>query len=244
MLGINRSEHRTSSIGQPELTDLERRVNNLFRVGVIEEVDYRRAVARVALQDGELLTDWLPWLTMRAGADSVWWAPEPGEVALVGSLSGELHAGFILGMAFSNGQRPSSRPGVMRADFGDGTVIEYDRKAHRLDVRVEAGDVEDPEAAEAEESGAAEGPEPNDPDTTAGELNLEAAEDVLMKAGRDLAVRVIGNLRLEVDGESDTTIEVLGHADLRIATLGKVDIFGGSGVNLNPPGLDVGGLFS
>lgn len=178
MLGFNRSEHRTSGIGAPEATDGDRRLNNLFRVGVLQEVDYVKAVARVALQGGETLTDWLPWLTLRAGSDALWWAPEPGEVVFVASLSGELHNGFILGAAYSNGNRPAAAGTVARATFADGTTVEYDREAHHLQIDVKAGDPQAPTETPATESDAADGPAHNPGPVTAGRLTVRTAGNV------------------------------------------------------------------
>lgn len=257
MFGVNRSDHGTSGIGSPESTDAERRLNNVLRVGMIHAVDYRRAVARVAMQEGEIITDWLPWLTARAGGDLFWWAPEPGEVVLVGSLSGELHNGFIWPAAFSNGNQPAARGSVCRATFADGTTVEYDRKAHVLRVAVFSGEVEEPEEVDAEESDAAEGPTPDDPTVTGGTIALGAAEDILGIAGRDsrlqaerdiasradrdhaisvgrnLAIHVQGNFSMVVEGESDTSIGIIGNADFRLATTGRVEVQGSSGVFIN-----------
>jgi phage baseplate assembly protein V len=189
MLGLNRSEHRTGSVGQPEATDVDRRTNNMLRVGEIVEVDYVKAVARVEMQGGETVTDWIPWLTMRAGpADVFWWAPEPGEVVMVGSLSGELHNGFIMATAFSNGNRNAARGTVCRATFADGTQVEYDRKAHHLIVNIAAGDPKEPQTSDASESDAADGPDPDTPEITGGRLTILTEEDVHIHAQGNVIV--------------------------------------------------------
>lgn len=198
MLGLNRSEHRTSSIGQPEATDNDRRTNNLLRVGEIREVDYVKAVARVEMQGGETLTDWIPWLTLRAGpSDVFWWAPEPGEVVMVGSLSGELHNGFIMATAFSNGNRNAARGTVCRATFADGTTVEYDRKAHHLTIDVKAGDPSEPETTDADESDAADGPEPDSPPITGGRVTILTTEDVYVEAQG--TVTIIGHQHIHLN---------------------------------------------
>lgn len=229
MLGLNRSEHRTGSIGQPEATEAERRLNNLFRVGSIKEVNYEKAVARVELQDGALLTDWLPWLTGRAGADQVWWAPEPGEVVMVGSLSGELHNGFIWAAAFSNGVRPASRSTVARATFEDGTIVEYDKKAHSLNIIVRDAEIQEPDEVSAEESDAVPRADDENPRVTGGRFNVAAMEDVNVAAGRDISIYVTG--------------------EVKVAASGAVMVWGTGGIHLNPtdappepPSFGAGGL--
>ncbi len=80
------------------LSELSRAVRDIIRIGVIAEVNTTLGVCRV--QSGELMTDWLHWLTSRAGGSRTWWAPSIGEQVLLLSLGGELVA---MGMA-----RPSS----------------------------------------------------------------------------------------------------------------------------------------
>ena len=143
MLGVNRSFRSTTGVGSREATDTARRVHNLIRYGVVEEADYEAAVVRVSMQDGELLSDWVPWWTLRAGPDRYWWAPEVGEVVLLLSPSGELGTGLVLPAGFSNQNQPADRETVKRTVYEDGTVVEYDREAHRflLDCTESEGDV-------------------------------------------------------------------------------------------------------
>lgn len=90
MLRVNRDDQSTSGVGAFEHTEASRRISNAIRYGVVKEADYENALIRLELQDGELLTDWIPWITLRAGGDKFWWAPEEGEVMMLLSPSGEL----------------------------------------------------------------------------------------------------------------------------------------------------------
>jgi phage baseplate assembly protein V len=143
VLGVNRNDQTTSGVGAFESTDTARRLSNVIRYGVVAEADYAQALIRLELQDGELLTDWIPWVTLRAGPDRFWWAPEVGEVMLVLAPSGELANAVALPAAFSNSNQNADRPTVQRQTFEDGTVIEYDRAAHRytLDATASGGEV-------------------------------------------------------------------------------------------------------
>lgn len=144
MLGFNRSDQQTSGVGSAESTDHARRLSNVIRYGVVAEADYEHALIRLSLQDGEITTDWIPWITLRAGADRFWWAPEVGEVMLVLAPSGDLATAVALPAAFSNSNQNGDRATVQRSTFSDGTVVEYDRQAHKLfmdvqgDVRIKA----------------------------------------------------------------------------------------------------------
>ena len=139
MLGVNRSDQLTAGVGSAESTDHARRLSNVARYGTVQEADYTGATAgfpaiRVQLQEGEILTDWMPWFTPRAGNDRVWDPPEVGEVVMVLAPSGELGAGVAIPGLFSNGNANGDRAGLQRRTFQDGTVVEYDRQAHKLKI--------------------------------------------------------------------------------------------------------------
>ena len=140
MLGVNRSDQGTSGVGSAESTDHARRLSNVIRYAVVAEADYDKALIRVDMQDGEIRSDWIPWITLRAGADKFWWAPEVGEVMLILAPSGDLTNAVALPAAFSNQNQNANRASVQRATFSDGTVVEYDRQAHKLFMNVQ-GDV-------------------------------------------------------------------------------------------------------
>ena len=142
MLRVNRDTQITSGVGAMEHTEASRRIANVIRYGVVKETDYEKALIRVELQDGELLTDWIPWVTLRAGNDKFWWAPEEGEVMLLLAPSGELANAVALPAAFSNQNQNATEPTVQRQTFEDGTVIEYDRAAHRYTIDATASDSE------------------------------------------------------------------------------------------------------
>jgi phage baseplate assembly protein gpV len=129
--GFNRSDQQTAAAGMAEMTDNGRRLHNLVRYGIVYEANYEEGEIRVSTQDGELITDWIPWATMRAGGDLSWWAPEVGEVVLLLAPSGELSNAVALPAAFSNDRRPANRETVKREVFADGAVHEYDRERHR-----------------------------------------------------------------------------------------------------------------
>lgn len=134
MLGINRSDQRTSGVGSPEASDQARRLHNLIRYGVVAEVNHAAGTMRVDLQDGQLRSDWIPWITMRAGQDRLWDPPSAGEVVMLLSSSGELANAVALPAVFSAGNQNGDRAGLHRRTYQDGTVVEYDRQAHRLTV--------------------------------------------------------------------------------------------------------------
>lgn len=145
MLGVNRSDQQTAGVGSAEGTDHARRLSNVARYGTITEADYTGATAgfpaiRVQLQDGEILSDWVPWFTPRAGNDRVWDPPEVGEVVMLLAPSGDLANSVAIPGLFSNGNANGDRAGLSRRTFEDGTVVEYDRQAHKLTIDTTASD--------------------------------------------------------------------------------------------------------
>ena len=124
------------------VADLRRRVDRLLRTGVVAEVDLSRARVRVRYSPppAEAFTDWLPWLTARAGADRTWWAPSPGEGVLILAPSGEMAAAVVL-PALNQAARPaaSDAPDRHVVVYGSGARIEHDGGAKTFTVTTAAG---------------------------------------------------------------------------------------------------------
>lgn len=115
------------------VSELERRIANIIRVGVVAELD--ESGARVKVRIGEILTAPLPWLTSRAGPDRTYWAPEPGEQVLLLSPSGDLAQAVVLPSIYQEASpAPADLKTVHRTVYADGTKTEYDRKNHVLTV--------------------------------------------------------------------------------------------------------------
>lgn len=122
-------ETRIANI-EATLNEIKRRFSNLVLPGVVAAVDYEKARAKVNAAGAK--TPWLPWLTQRAGQDVTWWAPDIGEQVVVLCIDGEPANGFVLPGALYSNQHPANANNgdVARFIFGDGAVIEYDRKNH------------------------------------------------------------------------------------------------------------------
>lgn len=99
-----------------QLTEIMRLITNLIRTGTVTEVDRDNWLCRVKV--GELETNWINWLTMRAGKSRTWWCPSPGEQVVLFSLGGNLETAFALPAVYSNQYPPPS-------DSEDGSVTEY-----------------------------------------------------------------------------------------------------------------------
>ncbi|MEO1720994.1 MAG: phage baseplate assembly protein V [Pseudomonadota bacterium] len=132
-----------------DISDAERRIENVVFCGTIEEVKYDPPRARVrygeADGDDDRVSNWLPWSTGRAQNDRTWHPPEVGEQVVVVCPSGQLDQGVIMGSVNRNAQpAPGDRETLRRTVYADGAVEEYDREAnrYRLDVSEPGGTIE------------------------------------------------------------------------------------------------------
>ena len=118
-----------------EITELDRRISNLIQVGTVSEADYSKAKLKVKI--GEIVTDWLPWLTKRASNDTTWWAQEVGEQVIVLAPSGELTQAVILPALYQNAHPAiDDNVDVSKTIYKDGTFTTYNRDSHVLTVDV------------------------------------------------------------------------------------------------------------
>lgn len=115
------------------LSEIDRRVSNMMRIGVIAQVDDQAAKVRV--QIGAILTDWLRWLTHRAGDDVSYWSPSVGEQVLLLSPNGDLNSGIVLPAIYQDKHNaPAKNRKIKRTVYSDGTTIEYDKENSTLTV--------------------------------------------------------------------------------------------------------------
>lgn len=115
------------------LSDIARMIRNLIRTGVVVDTNLDTGCCRV--QTGGIVTDWLQWLTARAGRSRSWWAPSVGEQVVVFAIGGELDTAFVLPGIFSDDHpAPSASADAFHITFPDGAVIEYEPETGALTV--------------------------------------------------------------------------------------------------------------
>ena len=120
-----------------QLNELMRIIANLIRTGTVTEVDADKWLCRV--KTGELETNWLNWLTLRAGKSRTWWKPSVGEQVLVLAVGGELTTAFVLPGIYSDAcPPPSTSEDAMVTAFPDGGWIEYEPETGRHQVKAGA----------------------------------------------------------------------------------------------------------
>ncbi|OBX05940.1 baseplate assembly protein [Gallibacterium genomosp. 3] len=115
------------------IADIIRRLESLIKIGVIHAVDYQQARARV--QSGQIISDWLPFLTLRAGTTVTWSPPTVGEQCLLLAPSGELNTGVVITGIYLKNQSPSNSSDEHVIQFADGATIIYNQQTHALIAR-------------------------------------------------------------------------------------------------------------
>ncbi|WP_264328463.1 phage baseplate assembly protein V [Wolbachia endosymbiont (group A) of Andrena hattorfiana] len=117
------------------IAELNRRLANIIRIGLVKEVDYKKA--RVRVKVGEFLTDYLPWITYRAGEDRSWFSPDIDEQVIVLSPFGELSLGIVLPAIYQEKYPPpENKKEISSVKFQDGTKLSYNQEKHHLKIDV------------------------------------------------------------------------------------------------------------
>ncbi|GFR17445.1 spike protein [Trichonephila clavata] len=117
------------------IAELSRKLANIIRIGLVKEVDYEKAKVRVKI--GEFLTDWLPWITSKAGKDRDWSPPDIDEQVMVFSPLGELSLGVVLGGIYQERYpAPENKKEINSIKIQDGTRLLYDKEKHHLEIEV------------------------------------------------------------------------------------------------------------
>ena len=117
--------------------ELNRKIANIIKQGVIAESDPARALVRV--QHGELTSDWLPYFVPFAGGVSVHRPPSVGENCIILSPSGETANGLVLcGMASASFPSPAQSADETVVKFPDGAIINYNHSAGQMTLKAVA----------------------------------------------------------------------------------------------------------
>lgn len=113
--------------------EILRLLNNLIRIGTIEEIDHK--AARVRVTSGDNLTGWLPWRAARAGASTTWDPPTKGEQVVLLSPSGDLSQAIVFESIYSDDNpAPSDSENLWLKKFPDGTEVRYDHGEKKLRI--------------------------------------------------------------------------------------------------------------
>lgn len=118
-----------------DMTEMNRALSNMIRVGNIRAVDAANARVRVAF--GGCVSDWLPWGTSRAGNRRDWTAPNVGEQVMVFSPFGDPTQAVVGPSIFQDDfNAPASSADQDTTVYPDGTTVDYNSATNTLTVTV------------------------------------------------------------------------------------------------------------
>lgn len=121
-----------------DVSELNRQVSNLARIGTVAELD--EANARVKLSVSGLTTDWLPWTAARAGKTRTWSPPQIGEQVVMLSPFGDMGQAVIVGSLFSDASAaPAASKDQETTVYPDGSTVDYNSATNTLTVTVSGG---------------------------------------------------------------------------------------------------------
>lgn len=111
----------------------------MLRFGIISEVDPEKGKARVKFLEDDLVSAWLPVTQPKTQDDKYFYSPSINEQVWC-LMDERLENGVIGGAIYSREDTPPDEAGRKKAGvkFSDGTLIEYDKDARRVKVKIDA----------------------------------------------------------------------------------------------------------
>ena len=117
-----------------DIYELARLLNNLIRLGVVTKVRHGQPSC-VRVKTGELTTNWIPFITHRAGNVKTWSPPSVGEQVVLMSPGGDLVSAVALTGVYSDSlAEPSSSPNEHVITFPDGARMQYDHGSGAMSI--------------------------------------------------------------------------------------------------------------
>ena len=129
-------------IDEQRFLELESIVKNMVKVGIVESFNEDNETARVVFEDANLKSYDLPIMVKQTKDNKDYWVPDIDEPVICIFLPTGIESGFILGAYYNQKDKPPVIDQNKRTvKFKDGTIIEYDRKQHKLTADVK-GDID------------------------------------------------------------------------------------------------------
>ena len=131
-----------------DANEIRRLIINMIRKGAIMEVnhDSNPPTCRVSVgdpddPDGEgLQTDWLPFISARAGTTREWNPPTKDEKVVLFCPMGDPAQGVVLcGLNSDDAPAPSNSPDTHTRAYPDGAIVEYNHANHTLSATLPTG---------------------------------------------------------------------------------------------------------
>ena len=118
-----------------DVSELNRQLNNVVRIGTIKQLDLANARAKVSVAG--CTTDWLPWGTNRAGKRRDWSPPVIGEQVVLFAPYGDLGQAVIGPSIFQDDHAaPAASADQETTVYPDGTTVDYNSASNTLTITV------------------------------------------------------------------------------------------------------------
>lgn len=126
---------------QLQQPDMERRVAEMLRMGVVSDTDYSDPKKpRVRVKFGDTPTGWLPWAAVRSGRARTWHPLKVGEQVLIASPSGDPAQGVVVGSVPYEGMpAPSTSESETVTEWDGGAKQVFDDATNTLRWEIPAG---------------------------------------------------------------------------------------------------------
>lgn len=154
------------------LSDLERRLAALVKIGKIEVVDHEKRQIKVAA--GGMSSAWLPW-PCEIGRNFKRWRPlRVSQQVVMIAPSGELAQAVVVGMLYSGDlDAPSGDPDVDVIAFDDGARVEYNSATGHMTLKAMGSVTVDAQSVRMTGDVQIDGSLHTDGDTVAGSVSLK-----------------------------------------------------------------------
>lgn len=111
--------------------------HDMIRYGKVVSIDL--AAARCVIETGDIETQPIKWLELRAGRTRTWSPPSIGEQVILLCPGGDIAGAIAIRGVSSDAYPPLGNNGRELIEFGDGTVIAYDPDQRLVELLAGAG---------------------------------------------------------------------------------------------------------
>jgi phage baseplate assembly protein V len=119
------------------LSEMNRRLLQIVRIGVIQEIDYAKVKARVKV--GNNVTGWRPWVALA----KAWIPPTVGDQVVVLSPNGDFEQGILLSALYhSKSKPPSNKENELKIKLSENSSVCFDSNLEKLTVKIGAHTLE------------------------------------------------------------------------------------------------------
>jgi phage baseplate assembly protein V len=113
------------------LSEMNRRLLQIVRIGVIQEIDYSKAKARVKV--GDNVTGWRPWVSQA----KAWIPPAVGDQVVVLSPNGDFEQGILLPALYHSKSKPPSNKGnEIKFKLSENSSVCFDSNLENLTIKI------------------------------------------------------------------------------------------------------------